>query len=325
MNWWYRAGGNISSASAGRSGDGAKLLSEWVEGMQPALAGMQAFHLPPDFPFDYSRESIHRLEEILLDRFATSEEVRRPETSIFVENYARYIGEAWLRVGGGHWHWDDNPNSAYRDRPILFLDPRIGNVAISPLNLIYSVVAKRDGVLTRLYDRLVEDVAAWKAEHPGETPVKEPTPGLDEIPRPQASDWLVEWLEGMDQALRAWIGELPLPASRWDFSLRSLDDLEEVVTARLTTTDDFKRPENQTYIDGCVRYLGETLRRNFGGAWVYTPGKPSEQNPWVAQPYLERVDSDGEEVTALPALALRALVKRRQRGHFGQVADAYAA
>lgn len=309
--------------SEGVSGDGARLLSEWLEGMQPALAGMQAFHLPRDFPFDYSAESIGQLEGILLNRFFTSQEARRAEESLFVENCARYIGEAWLRTGGGRWHWDDNFNSAYRGRPIVFLEPRIGNVAISPLDLINGAVAKRDGVLSRLYARLVEDVAAWKAEHPGETPAKDPTPGLDDVPAPLSGDWLSEWVASMDQALEAWIAELPLPTARWDFSLRSLDDLEEVVTARLTSIDDFKRPENQTFIAGCVRYLGETLRRKSGGAWVYTPGEPSERNPWMAQPYLERVDNDGEEVTALPALALRALVKRRRRGHLAQLADAY--
>ncbi|MFE1786044.1 hypothetical protein ACFW9F_26610, partial [Streptomyces sp. NPDC059506] len=85
-------------------------LEDWLEGMQPRLAGLVDFEWPDGSLTDRSPTSLARLEAELVARIEPGAD--------FMERVAGYLGEALLSVAGGCWAWDER-----RGLPVERPDP----------------------------------------------------------------------------------------------------------------------------------------------------------------------------------------------------------
>ncbi len=303
-------------------------LGEWLESMQPSIAGWLA-QLPADFVADHSRESLDRLERIILDRFPDVASVQAQGGSGFLETASRYIGEALLRVDGGRWAWTDtDPTSLFADQPVLHAGPGADAVLVAVFATTRAVVVRRlGGSLGRVWDHLTELREERMAADPGYTPVKEPTPGLDRV-APQQSATLDAFLAGRDDDLRRWADLAGRPATTWDLSRDSLTTLTDVVLASGIRDDDFERPERHTFPGLAARYLGETLLAVSGGVWEWRPNTDhldlGESDAVFVERFLVRRDDPDEPNTVFPDLALASLVTTADRRRLLDRADRYA-
>ena len=76
------------------------------------------------------------------------------------------------------------------------------------------------------------------------------------------------WLVDMDDALDRFIATVPAGrAASLDSSPASLDVLESLILSDYPSVAHAKAPGEAVRIDGYARYLGEVLRRHFGGRW----------------------------------------------------------
>jgi hypothetical protein len=275
-------------------------LTEWLETMQPRLARLQAFEVP-EFPLDYSAVSLDLLEAEVLARYPFDD--RPGSRAGFTEAAMGYLGEALLNVAGGRWEWDHGD-----DMPVAHFDPELRLAPISPLHLIVEAGQRRTGKeFVRARETLEQAVAGRRGQDSSWSPTKEPTPGLDAVPRPDGSPFLDRWLSERDGAFPRWIADHAEGADGWDFSAESLDLLQAVVLGRLKTLEDFDRPENHDFIDGAAWYLGEVFRRAAGGHWTYYEGEPSPVNMYVGRPFVERLTP--RETSSVPYLTLQATVQ----------------
>jgi hypothetical protein len=290
-------------------------LGEWREEMHPVLTRLQAFELPPDFPFDFSAASLAQLETITCDRIAVPVLVSRDVMGDFLESAMAYVGEALLRAGGGGWDWD-----ADEDLPVVRPDAALRRPPITPLHLLGEALRRRTGtVLTDVHAELAAVVTDHQRRHPDWAPVKEVTPGVDDQ-EDETRPWLVTWLRRQEQAFPAWTAASGKPPDLWDFSVASLVTLEEVVRRRLPTEDAFDHPANRDFVDGAVWYFGDVIRRHKPAArWQYFPVEPEDsgalapdQNPWVGRPFIEQTTRDGN--ATVPIFDLRHAVQKGTPG-----------
>lgn len=108
--------------------------------------------------------------------------------------------------------------------------------------------------------------------------------------------------------------EVPFPK---DFGAKSLPMLELFVLSRLASPDEALAVENRRFVEGLIRYLGETYLRAIGGAWDH-----DEENgngmPFI-RPDTEEGPAQGEPIP-LVAIVLTA-VDQRSAEVFSTVLD----
>jgi hypothetical protein len=76
------------------------------------------------------------------------------------------------------------------------------------------------------------------------------------------------WLADMDDALDRFFAQLePALRANLDYSVASLDALEAALLARYPDPDAMLAPGEVGFVDGAVRYIGETIRKQVGGTW----------------------------------------------------------
>ena len=76
------------------------------------------------------------------------------------------------------------------------------------------------------------------------------------------------WLADMDDALERFVAGLPEQVSRkLDFSLGSLDVLEQWTLEKYPNVASTRGQAESSTLDGLARYVGETFRRELGGRW----------------------------------------------------------
>jgi hypothetical protein len=170
---------------------------------------------------------------------------------------AAYLGVSLLAAaGGGEWGWDEES-----DQPIVVPHPALGLAPVFPIKEIEvrnRVIVVSDGVEWWRYlhrdpdadgDRLAAMHRAW-AEAAG--------------PRPPSE--LDLWLAGQEAGFPAWVQTYG-PRVDWDFSVGSLDRLEEVLRRIVVSATDLTDDGHRHFSDGASWYLGEVLRRTLGGLW----------------------------------------------------------
>jgi hypothetical protein len=76
------------------------------------------------------------------------------------------------------------------------------------------------------------------------------------------------WLARMDDALEAFLARLPGEVrERLDGSPESLGALEAWLVERYPTMHAILEDEEEPYLDGAARYVGEVFRKALGGHW----------------------------------------------------------
>jgi len=238
-------------------GEQHPVLADWLENVQPLIAGL-ALRLPPEVRLDYSRQSMVELGEWVLARFPDEPSLDKTDdaTLDLQIRITAYVGEALLLVGGGRWAYDDDERSMFYGRLVVLADDGAG-IPTSPLSLLTAGVARRSNLFTKVHDVKRRRVAERRVAEPGWRPVREPTPGLTVVPEPDTAEHTA-WVAAMDTELARFTAGLP--SGTWDLSPASLDALGPVLLAR--------PPDPAGDDDGAVRYVGEVMRRAFGGRWV---------------------------------------------------------
>lgn len=248
------------------------MTSAWREEMQPRLVALGV-------PLDFTPDTLARLEGMVAGQ---------PRLALAV---AGYLGEALMRVGGGHWEVTDAG-------PVVHFDPALELPPLAVLDLVTRSVAT--------HAEITRTVADFKARNPEWSPTKEHTPAVDWIDdsdHPQ-HPWLVSWLADRAAAFPQWTVEHPGP---WDFSPESLDALEKLVqTLGL---------ESEEFVEGAVWYLGEVAVRHRGARWkYYYDERPYSEtgSVWNNNPFVEQPDPDGHG--AVPIFMLKTAVRLGEPG-----------
>ncbi|MEY9859875.1 hypothetical protein ABH935_005509 [Catenulispora sp. GAS73] len=294
-------------------------LADWLEMLSPVLDRL-AFFVPQDFARDFSVSSLDALEAVL-----TAPNQAAGDTGL-VESAMAYLGEALMRVGGGRWTWDDDPENPPFKGPVILLDDALGLPPLSPLQVM--VDARLTGTRTefrKVHDRLRTAVAEYQDSHPGWTPTKEHSSGVDpvglaELPPPDP--WLTGWLAGREADFPRWAAECG-GTGEWQFTLATIDGLERLFLDRFATVEQSAAPENEVFVATASWVLGETVRRADPGGvvWRYYPVPPEYAdfddyfakvgNPYVGSPVLYRFP---DVEFADPRVLLQIVVEDREPG-----------
>ena len=134
--------------------------------------------MPTGWTGDFSRASLEELEQDALERWPDRGSFDDAGDPDWVDGAVRYVGEAYLRIGGGGWHVDSDPDSVFSGLPVVTLDT-IEPFPISPYNLLTALLSRRTGqVLAKVYDgQLLEVQERRDAEGPDWVPTRLPVPG----------------------------------------------------------------------------------------------------------------------------------------------------
>ncbi|TLV00041.1 hypothetical protein [Dyadobacter luticola] len=120
------------------------------------------------------------------------------------------------------------------------------------------------------------------------------------------------WLIEMDDALDSFIASFPESIRQGlNFSVESLDSLEEWLLNRYDNLSETKVKEEAMIIDGLARYVGETFRKALGGKWTIELDNPVYA--YYRIPTLAGLG--GRNLVACPAALVTTAVDRR-RGDF---------
>lgn len=125
-----------------------------------------------------------------------------------------------------------------------------------------------------------------------------------------------EWLEAMHPRLSRFEDFL-LPRNvihedgteepfRRDYSRESLEQLERLILDRWPNQSAFLEESDTDFIDGAVRYIGESLLRSYGGGWHLNDDPTFDDH---GRPYVRLDTLDRTPIT--PFFLMTALLKRR--------------
>lgn len=97
-------------------------LDKWLASMASALEQWRRSHLPVDFPFDFTLDSLDALEPIVLARYPDQAAIGIGDNGVFATSTVRYIGEVLLRVVPARWGYQDREGddlNPYNRSPVI--------------------------------------------------------------------------------------------------------------------------------------------------------------------------------------------------------------
>ncbi|MBF0722590.1 hypothetical protein [Sanguibacter inulinus] len=300
-----------------------ELFQAWLEEMHPRLARFEDLTMPAGWPGGYSRESLVALEQHILDRWPDKKSFLDENDTDFIEGATRYIGETYLRLAGGGWSINHDPEFIYTGRPVVRFDTE-SPMPVSPVHLMTTILARRTGnVLSRIWDGQTAAVERRReAEGPGWQPRRDPVPGVVAAQGPSSSE-LDAWIQRVPQLVDSLRSRAGARAARLDLTLASLEPLGELALEDV----DGGRLSRETYGDvkaSYVAYLGAVALRAAGGAWVLVPGERDDSNPFVGRPYVERFDESGDRRTAALEPAVDKVAVSRDASVLSRIVGGYA-
>ena len=126
--------------------DGREEFEFWLSDMDDALE--RFFGRVPSAirsRLDFSPESLDVLEAWVLERYASTDALVKPEAKETVDGLARYVGETYRKAIGGKWEIRfDDPGYAYYGLPQLTgFSPR--PTPIAPHSLVTASADRRTG------------------------------------------------------------------------------------------------------------------------------------------------------------------------------------
>ena len=94
---------------------------------------------------DSSKESLVALEEWLLERYASTDEMLVSSESFVIDGAARYVGEIFRKALGGRWELPlGDPSYVFHGRPQLVGFPA-ATTPVSPHSLVTAAADRRTG------------------------------------------------------------------------------------------------------------------------------------------------------------------------------------
>lgn len=126
------------------------------------------------------------------------------------------------------------------------------------------------------------------------------------------------WLIQMDDSLAEFMQAVPKElASQLDYSLHSLTPLETWLLAKYKNTPAILRDSEKQLLDQLGRYVGETMRKNFGGIWNME--LKQKRDVYFGMPVLERNNN-----VECPVSVVTASLDRRTGDFMREVAIAFS-
>lgn len=98
----YRAADRATMTGSARD-----FLDRWLATMDSELEQWCRGHLPADFPFDFTLDSLDALEPIVLARCPDRDALGAGDNAEFTTGTVRYIGEVLLRATPARWGYQD--------------------------------------------------------------------------------------------------------------------------------------------------------------------------------------------------------------------------
>ncbi|MER6090217.1 hypothetical protein [Streptomyces bluensis] len=148
-----------------------RFLDEWLSQMDGRLTRWREMYLPPEFPFDFSLDSLDVLEPILLERYPDRAAVKSSVNVDFTEGAVRYIGETWRRNVPSRWSYHDSgeadPNIYNRVPLICSNVPEQYEDAVVPLHTLEAFAVEREPEILREMLSILIDSVDEAAESEG--------------------------------------------------------------------------------------------------------------------------------------------------------------
>ncbi|MGP3984005.1 hypothetical protein [Streptomyces sp. KR80] len=221
-------------------------------------------------------------EQIVADR--EGREKPAPNAASGADEETIYLGEVLLSIAGGRWAWGDR-------EPVVVPDEVLGLPAIAPHRLInYAVQTGSGHEFASVAASWQQQAATYRASHQGWEPVRYGMADAGNNPR------LNEWLERRRADFPAWAEAAGGGTRVWDFSIESVDRLQDIFLGLFHTRDEMRENADGPFIADAMWYLGEVQVRHAGASWNWQPepvGEPgSEDYPFVMTP---EEDADEDE------------------------------
>ena len=118
-------------------------FQDWLDYLPDFLQEFQSFMDESDQEYDYSPESLDALEEWILSHYQDTDDLLKKSESQILNLLACYIGETIIKIKGGQWELDQEPESVYYGLPVIVLPPYGDTVC--PITLVTASADRRTG------------------------------------------------------------------------------------------------------------------------------------------------------------------------------------
>lgn len=121
-----------------------------------------------------------------------------------------------------------------------------------------------------------------------------------------ADERFQEYLFEMDDVLERFLSDLGPDGARLDYSVESLDALEEILSARTGQSES----NDEMLINRAARYVGEVFRKNLGGVWRLC--KKSKDYLYYGLPVV--TEYSRKDIEFCPSEVVRNFLRRGRKG-----------
>lgn len=246
-----------------------------------------------EFRKDLSPASLPWVEAFANSALASPAVAVAPENQKFTENLMRYVGEVFLRGLGGAWDYDES-GEVGEGFPFIRPDSQDGDCEgepISMIGLVMTALQARNGQV--FVSRYAQELEKFGEDGPRRScSAVDDTDGagaghgagagapMEEEER----SFLATFLPTVESGVAAWVQDQAAP-HEWTFGTEGLLKLSKQLVARYSTVDDMLADRSDFYIQGALRFAGETFRREGKGAWRYgtrfDTDDPRQKQPFV--------------------------------------------
>lgn len=269
-------------------------LGSFVEAVLPRAITVGEDGEEREFRKDFSPASLPWVEAFALTRLPSPAAVAAAENQPFSEGLVRYVGETLLRTVGGTWDIDPDGGTGH-GMPFIRPDSPAGEAAGTPISLVGLLMT---AVQERRGDTFVTALANALAEFGEQGTPNRSSTGIDlaaggERPSQAEQDHLDAFLGGVEPVIAAWIHEQGGGMGAWAYGRAALERLTADLRERYSDAEAMTGQDEQAYLAGAVRYVGEVIRRAGFGTWRFAAEVPAD-DPRSGQPFVRFAGGDAD-------------------------------
>ena len=259
-------------------------LSSFIESELPESVTLENDETR-DFRKDLSPASLPWIEAFANSALASPAVAVAPENQKFTENLMRYVGEVFLRGLGGAWDYDET-GEVGDGFPFIRPDSPEGECAgepISMIGLVMTALQARNGQV--FVSRYAQELEKFGEDGPQRSCSAVDDGAAGGVPmEDEEREFLGTFLPTVESGVAAWIQDQAAP-SEWSYDRDGLLKLSKQLVARYSTVNDMLADRSDFYIQGALRFAGETFRRAGKGTWRYGT-RFDNDDPRQKQPYV---------------------------------------
>ena len=259
-------------------------LSSFIESELPESVTLENDETR-DFRKDLSPASLPWIEAFTNSALASPAVAVAPENQKFTENLMRYVGEVFLRGLGGAWDYDET-GEVGDGFPFIRPDSPEGECAgepISMIGLVMTALQARNGQV--FVSRYAQELEKFGEDGPQRSCSAVDDSAAGGAPmEDEEREFLGTFLPTVESGVGAWIQDQAAPGE-WSHDRDGLLKLSKQLVARYSTVNDMLADRSDFYIQGALRFAGETFRRAGKGAWRYGT-RFDNDDPRQKQPYV---------------------------------------